>query len=269
MKSTNVKCPQKAIIFARVSSQAKQEGCSLDAQIHRLQEYCKRKEFDVVKEFQLVESSTTEDRKCFIKMTDFINQQEGKVDLICDAVDRLQRNFKEVPILEELRIKGKLTLHFLRENQVLDKKANSAQLMAYQMFVMISTVYANSISDNVKRAIQSKLEHGELTRKAPIGYKNITLENSRKDVVIDKAKSLIITELFEDYSTGKFKLKEIYEKYSEKGLTNTVGNKLSLSVLANILKNPFYYGEMKVKGKLYPHRYTKLISGKLLQQCQR
>jgi hypothetical protein len=46
--------------------------------------------------------------------------------LVSDKVDRLQRSFKEIPISEELRMSEKLIIHFLREKQVLDKKANSS-----------------------------------------------------------------------------------------------------------------------------------------------
>ncbi len=36
-----------------------------------------------------------------------------------------------------------------------------------------------------------------------------------------------------------------------------------------MLGNPFYYGEMRVKGKLYPHIYEPLISKQLFDKCRR
>lgn len=35
-----------------------------------------------------------------------------------------------------------------------------------------------------------------------------------------------------------------------------------------IIKNPFYYGEMDFKGKLHPHKYDKLIPEWLWHKCQ-
>jgi site-specific DNA recombinase len=32
--------------------------------------------------------------------------------------------------------------------------------------------------------------------------------------------------------------------------------------------NPFYYGEMRIKGKLYPHKYPPLISKDLFDRCE-
>ncbi|MBL0725839.1 MAG: recombinase family protein [Alphaproteobacteria bacterium] len=194
-----------------MSSQAKPEGCSFDTQTHRLREYCKRKEFDIIKEFQLVKSATTKGGKFFIKMTNFIKKQREPIALICDTVDRLERSFKEVLILEDLRIKGKLILHFLREGQVLDKKANSAQLMAYQMFVMMATNFANSISDNVKRGFDGKRRRGE-----SLGHVLIVYLTQNGEVSMDPFKSILIRELLHDYSTGLYSCPQLAKTYSRK-----------------------------------------------------
>lgn len=102
----------KAVILARVSSREQEEGHSIDAQVIRLRKYCEKKELEIIKEFVFVESSTRGERPEFYKMIKFIKQQKGKIALVCDKVDRLQRSFKEVPVLEELRRAGKLVLIF-------------------------------------------------------------------------------------------------------------------------------------------------------------
>ena len=43
---------------------------------------------------------------------------------------------------------------------------------------------------------------------------------------------------------------------------------LSASQIQHILMNPFYYGEMRIKGKLYPHNYPPLIRKELFDQCE-
>lgn len=104
----------KAIIFARVSSIEQKDNNSLDAQIFKMREYCVHKKFDIIKKIRLVESSTRGEREQFYEMIDFIKKQKEPIALVVDAVDRLQGSFKEVPILEELRTVGKLTIHFIR-----------------------------------------------------------------------------------------------------------------------------------------------------------
>ena len=105
----------KAIIFARVSSKNQEEGYSLIAQVSRMQEYCKRNGLEVVYEFQLIETSTSADRAFVFNMLECIKNQEEPIALVVDSVYRFQRSFKEIPIFEELRMSGKLALHFIKK----------------------------------------------------------------------------------------------------------------------------------------------------------
>jgi site-specific DNA recombinase len=151
----------KAVIFTRVSTQEQeQDGHSIDAQIAKLRDYCSRNDLEVIKEFEVVESSTRGERPEFYKMIDFVKKQKGTIALVCDKVDRLQRSFTELPILDKLRRENKVSLHFLDIGK-LDSEANSQQISFYQMSVVMANAYTNAISDNVKRSITHKLNNGE------------------------------------------------------------------------------------------------------------
>lgn len=261
----------KAVILARVSTREQEEGHSIDAQINRLRNYCERKELSIIKEFILVESSTRGDRPEFYKMIDYIKQQKEKIALVCDKVDRLQRSFTEVPIFEGLRRSGKVVFHFNVEGQILDENANSSQIMAYQMFVMMAENYTNCISDNVRRSFEKKLQEGSILGTAPIGYLNVKDDNDKADVILDPDRAFLIKRMFEEYATGLYSLKEIRKKTIEWGLRNKIKSKayLSTSQVDQVLRNPFYYGIMKYKGKLYPHIYKPLISKELFRECEK
>jgi site-specific DNA recombinase len=58
----------KAIILARVSSKEQEDGQSIPAQVRRLAEYADKHQLDVIKVFQITESSTKESRKEFEKL---------------------------------------------------------------------------------------------------------------------------------------------------------------------------------------------------------
>ena len=270
----SVQKPAKAIIFARVSSVEQKDNNSLDAQIFKMKEYCIKKNYEVIKEIKLVESSTRGEREHFYEMINFIKKQEEPIALIVDSVDRLQRSFKEVPILEELRVANKVSIHFLREKQVLDKKANSAQLMAYQMFVLMATAYANSISENAKRGVQLKLEKGECTCKAPLGYLNVRDKTGNANIIIDAQKAPLVKKIFEMYSLGSTSLGDLEKFAKDNNLTNTFFKgsikTISKNVISCLLKNPFYYGEIYVQShdKYYPHKYEKIIDRDLFNKCQ-
>lgn len=261
---------RKAVILARVSSKEQEEGYSIDAQKHRLQQYCDRHGLNIIQTFAITESSTQGDRTKFMSMIRFIKAQRETIALVADKVDRLQRSFKEYPLLDELINSGKIELHFNTENYVIHKESVSQERLMWSMSVIMAQSYIDSMRDNVKRSIEQKIRLGEWIATAPIGYLNIKLDNGKSWVVIDPERGLHIKRLFEEYSTGSFTLSEIQQKAESWGLRNKNGNKsyLNRSHIHQILRNPFYHGQMRIKGRIYPHSYEPLISKHLYLRCQ-
>jgi site-specific DNA recombinase len=261
----------KAVILARVSTQEQEEGHSIDAQIRRLEEYCVRKGLDVLKTFRIIESSTRGNRKEFQEMIEYIKSQKEPVALIADAVDRVQRGFKESVMLDELRRQEKVLLHFLREGIVLDKDAKSSDIMMWDFAVMGAKTYVLAISDNVKRSIEFKIRNGEWIGPAPVGYLNDTdTETGKKNVVQDPVRASLIKKTFELHSTGNYSLNQLAKIMREKGLTNSTRSEIpaTRTFIDYILKNPFYYGEMRIKGQLYKHKYEPIITKWLFDKCE-
>lgn len=66
----------KAVILIRVSGKSQEDNHSLAAQKDKLVQYCKDKNFDDVKVFRIVESSSKGERKKFKEMIQWINEQD-------------------------------------------------------------------------------------------------------------------------------------------------------------------------------------------------
>ena len=96
----------KAIILARVSKEDQLEGASIPAQLARSQEYAKRKELEILKEYQFDESSLKEHRVKFEEVLKDIRASKDPIALVVETVDRLQRSFKESVVLDEFRKNG-------------------------------------------------------------------------------------------------------------------------------------------------------------------
>lgn len=268
----------KAIILARVSTKDQQEeGFSIDAQKYRLQEYCTRKGLEVLKVFEFSESSTVGNRAKFLEAIDFAKKQREITAIVVDKVDRLQRSYKETPLLNALVEKEKIELHFCTENCVIHKNSTSQDRMMWNIFVMMVQNYIDSLRDNVNRSIAQKLREGKWISTAPIGYLHINngskYDRGKSEIVVDKMRAPLIKRMFEEYATGNCTVPHLTKKIKEWGLRNSRGNKGNLckSHVHSILRNPFYYGVMRVKktGKEYPHNYDRLISKDLFDQCQK
>lgn len=271
----------KAFKIARVSSD-EQEEYSPDAQDNRMSEYCNRHNLAVLETFQITESSTNGDR---IKFMEIINKAKATakklrepIAIITDKVDRLQRGFKQQPVLEGLREKGLLEYHFSSDNCVIHKESPAKDLFMWNISVALAQNYTDSLRDNVKRAIEQKLRNGEWITQAPIGYLNKRDNKDKRDgrgkayVIMDKVRAPLVKQLFEKYSTGCYSISQLVKFAKEIGLTNSRGNQgyLSKSHIHELIQNPFYHGVMRVKktGEEYPHRYETVIDKPLFDKCQ-
>ena len=258
----------KAVILTRVSTREQKEGHSLPAQNTRLLDYAKRKQLEVIKTFQIIESSTRGKRKEFMQMIDFCKEQTETIAIIADAVDRIQRSFKESVMLDDLIRQEKIELHFFREGMVIGKKSTSTDIMRWDFSVMGAKAYVLQLSENVRRSLDYKLRNGERAGVAPCGYENFVDADGKHSIRLKEPDATKLRRLFEMYSVGGTSAHQLARIADTWGLKSYSGKKLTATSIFHILGNPFYYGEMLSKGKLHRHIYTPLISKALWDKVQ-
>ncbi len=258
----------KAIILVRVSTEEQEEGHSLDAQKARLIEYCQRRNLEILETYIIIESSTRGDRRQFMEMIEFAKQQRQTVAIVADAVDRIQRSFKDSVYLDELIRQDKIELHFYREGMILGKDASASDIMRWDFSVMGAKSYVLQLSENVKRSLDWKLKKGECIGAAPLGYLNDRDESGNSTVVIDPVRGPLIQRFFLEYAKGTYTLSDMARKCKEWGLRSKKDCYLNKTTLHQIVQNTFYYGEMIVKGETYQHKYEPLISRDVFMECK-
>lgn len=214
---------RKAVILARVSSKEQEEGYSIDAQKHRLELYCARRSLEVIRTFEIIESSTQGDRKQFMALIRFAKDQKETIAIVADKVDRVQRSFKEYPLLDALVQQGKIELHFNTENYVIHKDSVSQERLMWSMGVIMAQSYIDSMRDNVKRSFDQKIRTGEWIAMSPIGYINVRDPHGRGTIIVDEARAPLIRRMFEEYATGAYTISDIHRRLTAWGLTNLRG----------------------------------------------
>jgi site-specific DNA recombinase len=260
----------KAIILARESDKNQDSN---DAQLSRIQEYVKTKGLEEWKVIKLKESSTKGYRKKFQEIIEIIKKSKETIAVVVDTVDRLQRSFKESVIFDELRKEDKVELHFYRENLVINKKSNSADILRWDMGVMFAKSYVLQLSDNLKRKQYKMREDGEITGGPPIGYKSIYNDNPlrlrRVDVVPDE-KAPWIVRIFEEYAKGNVSVKTLADRMYKEGFRSKEGGKVDHAMIFKILNDTFYFGiaYSRTHDFSYPHKYKPIISKALFDKCQ-
>ena len=251
----------KAILIARVSTDDQAEA--LPAQIYKLQDYALKNEFD----FELVEikeSAYKGDRLEFNKVISRLSSFKEIVALVFDKVDRYSRDASspEVRALNTMCKDGKIELHFPSDYLVITKDSSANQWLMLSLNTSFSQYYSNSISDNVKRRNEQMRRDGLWTGRAPTGYLN-TVKDGKKWVDIEPIESLAIKDAFSMYSSGTATLMDISRHWQ-----NKYELVAPVSTIDKILKNPFYYGVMRVNGKLYDHHYETITTKAMFDQCE-
>ncbi|KKQ52069.1 MAG: Recombinase [Parcubacteria group bacterium GW2011_GWD2_38_11] len=263
----------KSIIVARVSTEEQKEaGNSLPAQTERMMSYCKRRELEVIKSISFDESAYKDKRDEFDRLVILVQKlsKKEKVAVCFDKVDRLSRSIfdKRVNTLYEMAVADKIELHFVSDGQVINNQMSATEKFQFSMSLGLAKYYSDAISDNVKRAYEEKIKRGEWIGQAYVGYLNVTLPDESKNVIVDEERAFLVKRMFELYATTSYSMKGLAAEMKLQGLTSRAGVEVSTSQVQAMLRNPFYYGMMRIKGKLYPHKYEPLVSKYLFDKVQ-
>jgi site-specific DNA recombinase len=252
-----------AILLARVSTDEQIDA--LPAQTQRLVNYAKDRGY----KYRLIEFQESaykdEGRRKFAEIVEVIQSYSDTVVVVFDKIDRYSRELssEQTKVFQKLLNSGKIEMHLPSDNLFVHKNSPAADLFRLGIGIVLAKYYSDAISDNVKRRLEQKLRDGEWIGQAPIGYKNTVRPDGKKWVDISPYEAEAVKSMYEWYSTGSFSFRLVRRK-----LKDEFAIVMSNSQLDKVLMNPFYYGEMKVKGELYPHRYKQIIDKELFDEAQ-
>ena len=260
--------PKHAIILARVSSAEQREGKSLAAQEASAREYCKRKQMVVEKTFSITESSTRGDRIKFHKMMEYVRNSPHPLAIVADTLDRFQRGFKESFEFEPLLQSGKFELHFISSGLIVNQYSRISERMMYDFGVMGAKSYVDQLRENTLRGFSQKVKDKEHPFRAPVGYRNVKI-NGKKTIEVDPKTSPLIKKLFVQYASGNYSMHAAAVDFHNSGVLSCHKTLFTAGSVCRILSNPFYYGQMRICGHLFPHSYPPIITPELFKQCER
>src|SRR3989338_6380384 len=114
---------KKAVTYVRVSSKEQNDqGFSPEAQRSCLYDFARRNGFDVVQEFEDVETAKKAGRKDFEAMLAYVKERGIKYILV-EKTDRLHRNFTDYVAIENLTEQYDVTVYLVKENTAIGKES--------------------------------------------------------------------------------------------------------------------------------------------------
>lgn len=258
--------PRQAVLYSRVSSKEQAaEGYSIPAQQKILRTYAGEHDLKVTREFVDVETAGHAGRSNFGEMVQWLKKHGRCKVVLVEKTDRLYRNFRDYVELDDLH----LELHFVGEGSVLRDDSRGTEKFVQAIKVAIAKGFLDNLSEDVHKGMLEKAEEGVYPSHAPVGYRNMTGPDGRKWIEVNPATAPQVQQLFEDYATRRFTLKDLSRRAAERGLVSRkTGRPYSVGTLDYVLHNPIYLGEFDWLGKRYPGKHPALVSREIWDRVQ-
>ncbi len=275
----------KYFLYCRKSSDRDdKQVLSIEAQQRKMLEIAEKLHLEIVAVFLEQKSAYKTGRPQFNEMMDRL--EKGEADAILTYhLTRLARNsFDGGRIVYALD--DKVIKEIRTEDSVFTNISDEKFIM--NIHFAMSKKSSDDTSQFVRRDIETKLKKGEFPGVAPLGYLNIDKRGTiagrhysqeRQKMLFDLNRPLrreeidpingpIVKKIFEEASKGVKSLKALRELSWELGLRSKNGNKLPEATVYAILTNPYYYGVIRMNGKIYAEniQHEPLISKQLFDR---
>lgn len=237
----------RAVIYARVSSDEQAENTSLDAQTEHCRRYCKEKGYVVAKEYREDYTGTESLRPC---MNELIASPQTFDVVVVYQVDRLARSRNAMMVIEtELVRLGKRT-EFVIGNFDTTPEGN--------LFKNLMIDFAEFERENLLRRMVSgmygraKAGQVRVSRVALYGY-NYEREERQGRYVINEDEARWVRQVFDWYTKERLSINEIASRLTKLGVLTKEGKQNWAAItIGRMLSATAYYGEwiFGAKGKL-------------------
>lgn len=264
----------KALIYARVSTEEQaRQGQSIEAQVKICRQYAKDKKIGIASNGVYKDegrSGSNINRPALQQLIDRIEEDEEIDFVLVQDTDRLARN-----TLDHLTLKAffkKQNVQLVSISQPMIDDSPEGQFMD-TILAGVNAFYSNITARKTSKVMEEKIKAGWWPLPALMGYLNSknpspTSNLDKKIITPDPNKAELVKLLFEMYASGTYSIDTLTKKMTSLGLTANQGNVLHKSLVARTLSNPFYYGAIIWKGKLYNGKHEPLISRELFNTCQ-
>jgi len=264
--STGPNSRRQAVLYARVSSKEQEkEGFSIPAQLKLLRCYSESADLTVAKEFVDVETAKRAGRTGFDQMVAFLRQTPACRVLLVEKTDRLYRNFRDLVTLDEIE----LEIHFAKENVILSRDSCSSEKFVHGIKVLMAKNYIDNLSEETRKGMQEKAEHGIWPSFAPLGYRNVDGPNGKKIIEQDPAVAPIVARVFEWYATGNHSIREVAIMARAEGMVfRKSKDPVPTGTVHKILRSRLYTGDFDWNGKTYRGSHVPLVTQELWDRVQ-
>ena len=238
---------RKTIEYSRKSTESEdRQVFSLDDQHLINQKNVENYELNLIKSYKESASAKQRGRPFFNDIVESI--ENGKAEVILTwALNRLARNAVDGAMLIELMDQKKL-FAIVTPGKVYYNSGDDKLLL--QIEFGLAKKYSDDLSPTIKRGMHSKAQRGWWPSLPKLGYLNMVTNYEEVKQIADPERFPLLRKAVDCYLTGNYSVEDIVTFLNEdwgfrtRKTKRQGGGKLSRTRLYEILKDPFYYGEM-------------------------
>jgi site-specific DNA recombinase len=149
-------------------------------------------------------------------------------------------------------------------------------MLLHAVLAGVNAFYSRDMGRRIMDGSVRKAKNGGSPIRVPLGYLNVQRiehANDIRTVELDPERAELIQWAFSAYASGEYTLNELVKALYKKGLRtrptkSTPPGKVSRSVLARLLSNPYYVGIVQYRGVEYEGRHPKLIPADVFEKVQ-
>jgi site-specific DNA recombinase len=260
-------------IYARKSTESDdRQVLSLPAQITWARDVCRQHGLRDPLLFEEARSAKTPGRPAFDRMMQLVARGEITI-IVCWKADRLARNARDGGTVL-YALESKQLSQIITTDRTYNGVADDELVLTIELG--LSSKYSKDLSKNVRRGLEEKWRRGEWTSHAPIGYRNVRENADHARIVLDPVLAPRVQELFRLAATGNYSINNLTAIARDEWRVNltrlwrhSAKRGISAAAVHRMLRNPFYYGAMRVKEQLFPGEHQPLVSKTVFDRVQR
>lgn len=253
------------LVYCRVSTEEQAEkGYSLDTQEKLCRDFAGRSGYTVAGVYRDEgKSGTTLDRPALQDLLGKCGNGQPVSAVIVQETDRLARNTHDHLTIRALLQKAGVRLISVAQPMLDDSPEGK---MIDTILASVNQFQSDISGRKVRKALQEKFDQGWWPGWAPLGYINLVVgeqgDGRRATSIIrrDMKTWPLLREGFRLYLTGNYSADEVRDLLHNKGLRSKTGKRIAHSVMARILRDPFYAGVMIWKGQRRTGRHEPIIT---------
>ena len=268
-----------AVTYQRVSTKeqattgGRDEGFSIPAQREANRRKAETLGAQVVADFvDAGESARSAKRPELQRMLDYISTHQVTCCIV-HKVDRLARNrLDDVDIHRHLIDAG---VHLVSATENIDETHSG--MLLHGIMSSIAEFYSRNLAAEVTKGMTQKVAAGGTPSRAPIGYLNVRRKDDQgreyRTVEIDPDRAPLIRWVFDTYTKGEHTVPDLLAEATARGLTTVPTPKrpsgpVGRSTFFKLLRNPYYIGQVRYQGAVYPGAHEPIIDPETWQKVQ-